>query len=105
MSPEAETLLETIRTAGTYESKAGDPQGVYVHELFAANAIRIAEVISHRSGRTLVYKVHNPDEPHPGVVHRKTTDSATPTIVPSGSTSGLIPPKITDDPRITKNRG
>ena len=41
----------------------------------------------------------------PGVTRAKTTDSATPVIVPSGSTSGLIPPSVTDDPRITKDRG
>lgn len=99
MTPEAKTLLDAIIAANGYESKADDPQRPLINELLAAKGIRIVT-----SGLTLFVKparVTIAVSPARG----KTTDSATPTIQPIGSTSGLIPPKVTDDPRITKDRG
>ena len=94
-----------MRKAGGYESGPGDPQAVYIQELFDAKLIRVAAAITPNDQPRYVYKVVQPDILPTGVVNRKTTDSATPVINPAGSRSGLIPAKVTDDPRITKDRG
>lgn len=97
-SAPALALLEAIRAANGYESMADDSQRPLVIELLDAGLVRKVS-----EGLSIGVK---PVAFRPATrTSAKTTDSATPNITASGSTSGLIPPKVTDDPRITKDRG
>lgn len=93
MTPDARRLLDSIRAAGSLEITDSDPLQPVAQELFALRLVRKVGLNTWKEKRHVA----------PGTLTRvKTTDGATPDIIPSGSRSGLIPPAVTSDPRITR---
>jgi hypothetical protein len=92
MTPDAQRLLDSIRSAGSLQITENDPLHPVALELFKLRLVRFV-------GGVWKEKRHVA----PGHLTRaKTTDSATPVIVSSGSRSGLIPPVVTEDGRINR---